>query len=106
MRFNRSSFGLGLGCGAAALCVGAFMMGQGSTQPPRDPAQPSTTQPSIPPTTDMGTRGEYFVTGDANHASLWLRSGSSIRWVSSADGTSRMPGDMNPDPTRPMSRPK
>jgi hypothetical protein len=30
-------------------------------------------------------RSEYYVTGDAHHASLWMRDGTSLRWVASAD---------------------
>ena len=111
MGFSRASFGVGAGSGIAAVCVGAFLMGQsGSQPPPRDPTRPSTTQPSTPSTPsttnlDLGSRGDYFVTGDANHASLWMRSGSSIRWVSSADGMDRTPGERNRDLNNPVDRP-
>lgn len=48
--------------------------------------------------------GEYFVTGDATHASLWQRDGNSLRWVADGDKSNRsMPGMKDPmrDPTTP-----
>lgn len=80
---NANRTWLGAAAGAAVVMAGAVLMGQASGQPPRDPTQPPTTTPSRPE--PMLGRSEYYVTGDAHHASLWMRDGTSLRWVASAD---------------------
>ena len=83
---NTNRTWLGAAAGAAVVIAGAVLMGQGSGQPPKDPTQPPTTPTPIPSRPEpMLGRGEFFVTGDAHRASLWMRDGTSLRWVASAD---------------------
>jgi len=70
--------GLAGGAGAAA-CV-ALLMGQAGTQP-----------------TQRG--GDYFVTGEGNHAYLWQRDGNNLRFVSQAE-TMRPGRENKPDHDR------
>ncbi|CAG0978004.1 hypothetical protein PHYC_01609 [Phycisphaerales bacterium] len=58
---------LGFAAGVCAASGVAMLMGQGQ-------------QPQ--PTRAMG--GEYYVTGDENSVSLWVREGSSVQWVAEA----------------------
>jgi hypothetical protein len=106
---QRSSLALGLAAGMTVTTFAAVLMGQGTTPPGRDPTQP--TRPEAQPGSrpDMQPRdlpgrmgGEYFVTGEMGKAHLWVRDGSSLRWVSSAEQgnspTPRTPGSDRPRP--------
>jgi hypothetical protein len=99
---NRRQLAIGLAAGIGAATVAGMLMGQDT--PRRDPTQPPSTQPTPRPDPTirpdpMSMRGEYFVTGDANHVSLWTRDGTSLRWLSSADSGKT-------DLTKPGDRPK
>ena len=52
----------GLAAGVTVTTIAAVLMGQGANQP-------------VKPTT------EYFVTGDHDHAHLWVREGTALRVV-------------------------
>jgi hypothetical protein len=113
---NRTSLFLGMAAGVGVSTCAAVLMGQGVAD---QPANPSTTyQPSNPasnsdirqPGARMGS--EYFVTGDGTRAHLWMRDGTSLRWVSSGDSSNRtMPSERpidrtdnrNPETTKPGS---
>ncbi|MFA6045879.1 MAG: hypothetical protein WC718_12925 [Phycisphaerales bacterium] len=64
-------------------------------------------QPSQPGTTDMMSGGNnYFVTGDANRASLWQREGNNLRWVADGDKSNRSnPGMKDPNMPRDPNMP-
>jgi len=117
---NRKSFLVGLAGGAGAAACVALLMGQAGTQPPDRTNPTSTTPPSTQPVTppgtprNMGMQQEYFVTGDGNQAFLWQREGSTLRFVSQAEGTRgrdpardpmRDPGRTT-DPLKPKDPPK
>lgn len=115
---------LGFAAGVCAATGVAVLMGQGQQPPanpnnppnqpspqrpvqPTQPAQPGTTQPGTtqPGTPDPGSMSmgqEFFVTGSDSSASLWIRDGTTLRWLSDAKRGARTPDTTNPNsPRRP-----
>ena len=91
---DRKSMLLGAAAGLALSAGGAILMGQGGIND--QPSTPNKTyQPSNPGRTDHDVRmgSEYFVTGEGNKAHLWMRDGTTLRWVASSDTMNRMPDD-------------
>lgn len=96
---HRHGLAMGLVLGVAASVSAGYLMGQGTTT---QPGSPSGRQ-----TAEARAGSEYFVTGDATRAQLWMRDGTTLRWVSSSDATNRVPTDRpnNPDVKNPSSLP-
>lgn len=83
-KMNLNNGVVGAIAGATATLAVALLMGQGAGQPvPNNTYRPGDPINSTEATNRMGR--EYFVTGDATRAQLWVRDGSSLRWVSSSE---------------------
>ena len=127
---RRGSMLLGMVAGVGVSTSAAVLMGVGQPPQPSNPSNPSS--PSNPPIYQPPTKpdpsrpdpsrpdpsridpslrmgSEYFVTGDGAKAHLWMRDGTTLRWVTSADsGMTRIPTDRPgtiPDTTRNPSNP-
>lgn len=79
---NRSSLFVGLAAGVGLTAAAALLMGQSPSQPVKSETQ-------------------YFVTGEGDHAHLWVREGTSLRVVGHGECKMGCPWDKDEHDHKP-----